>query len=72
VKNIVYASGIMGIFLLVIYFLLPLMHVITLLAVVMIGALIYLFVLLKLDRKIHAELKDLWVNLGFPWPRWLR
>ncbi len=38
---------------------------------VIIGALIYLLVLLKLDRKIHDELKDLSVNLGVPWPRWL-
>ena len=38
VKNILYASGFMGIFLLVIYFLLPLTHVFTVLAVVMIGA----------------------------------
>jgi hypothetical protein len=26
-------------------------------------------VLLKLDREMHDELKDLSVNLGVPWPR---
>jgi len=71
VKNIVYASGIMGIFLLVIYFLLPLMHVLAVLTVVIVGAAIYILVLFKLDRKIHDEIRDLGVNLGVPWPGWL-
>ena len=70
-KNIVYASGIMGIFLLVIHFLLPLTHVIAVLAVVIIGAGIYILVLFKLDREIHEEIRDLSVNLGVPWPKWL-
>jgi xanthine/uracil permease len=68
VKNIVYASGTMGIFLLVIHFLLPLTHVIAVLAVVIVGALIYILVLFKLDREMHDEIKDLCVNLGVPWP----
>jgi O-antigen/teichoic acid export membrane protein len=71
VKNILYAAGCMGVFLLCVYFLLPLTHVIAVLIVVIIGALIYLFVLLRLDREMHGELKDLIVNLGFPWPRGL-
>ena len=71
VKNIVYASGIMGIFLLVIHFLLPLTHVIAVLVVVIIGALIYILVLFKLDREMHDEIRELCVNLGVPWPRWL-
>ena len=71
VKNIVYASGIMGIFLLVIHFLLPLTHVIAVLAVVIVGALIYILVLFKLDREMHDEIRDLCVNLGVPWPGWL-
>jgi len=71
IKNILCAAGLMGIFLVFIHFLLPLTHVITVLAVVIIGALIYLFVLFKLDRKIHDELSELSVNLGVPWPEWL-
>jgi O-antigen/teichoic acid export membrane protein len=71
VKNIVYASGIMAIFLLVIHFLLPLTHVIVVVAVVILGAAIYTLVLFNLDRKIHDELMDLSVNLGLPWPGWL-
>jgi O-antigen/teichoic acid export membrane protein len=70
VKNIVYASGIMGIFLLVIYFLLSLTHVLAVLVVVIVGAGIYIVVLFKLDREIHDELKNLSINLGIPWPRW--
>jgi O-antigen/teichoic acid export membrane protein len=71
VKNIVYASGIMGIFLVFIHFLLPLTHVVVVVAAVIIGALIYLLVLFKLDREMHDEIRDLSVNLGVPWPRWL-
>jgi len=71
IKNILCAAGLMGIFLVFIHFLLPLTHVITVLAVVIIGALFYIFVLFKLDRKIHDELSDLSVNLGVPWPEWL-
>jgi O-antigen/teichoic acid export membrane protein len=71
IKNILYAAGLMGIFLVFIHFLLPLTHVIAVLAVVIIGALIYTLVLFKLDREIHDELRDLSVNLGIPWPEWL-
>jgi O-antigen/teichoic acid export membrane protein len=70
VKNIIYASSLMGVFLLCIYFLLPLTHVIAVVGVVIIGALVYFFVLLKLDRRMHDELRDLGINLGIPWPRW--
>jgi len=68
IKNILYASGLMGIFLLIIHFLLPITHVITLLTLVVVGAIVYIFVLFKLDRKIHDEIKELSVNLGVPWP----
>ena len=71
VKNIVYASGIMGIFLVFIHFLLPLTEVLAVLSVVIIGAVTYIVVLFKLDREIHDELRDLSVNLGVPWPKWL-
>ena len=54
-----------------IHFLLPLTHVIAVLAVVIIGAVIYILVLFKLDKEIHDELKNLSVNLGVPWPGWL-
>jgi O-antigen/teichoic acid export membrane protein len=71
VKNILSAAGVMGIFLLCVYFLLPLTHVIIVLAVVIAGAGMYLVVLFRLDREIHDELKNLSINLGVPWPGWL-
>jgi len=71
IKNILYSSGFMGIFLLVMHFLYPLTHVITLIIVVIAGAIVYFYVLLKIDRKIHDEIRELSVNLGVPWPRWL-
>jgi len=71
IKNILYASGIMGIIIVGIDVLLPLSHLITVLAVVIIGAVIYILVLFKLDKEIHDELRNLSVNLGVPWPKGL-
>jgi O-antigen/teichoic acid export membrane protein len=71
VKNILFASGLMGIFLLIIHFLLPITHLSFVFAQVIVGAGIYIFVLFKRDRKIHDEIRDLSVNLGVLWPRWL-
>jgi O-antigen/teichoic acid export membrane protein len=66
IKNILFAAGLMGIFLMFIRLLLPLTHIITVIALVIIGALIYILVLFKLDRKVYQEIRELSVNLGFP------
>jgi len=71
IKHILYAAGLMGIFLVCIHFLLPLTNVMVVVVVVILGAAIYSLVLFKLDREIHDELRDLSVNLGVPWPIWL-
>ena len=71
VKNILYASGCMGIFLLFMYFIVPLTHIAAVVTLVIVGAGIYLLVLFKRDREIHDELMKLSINLGVPWPRWL-
>lgn len=71
VKNILFAAGLMGVVLLGITFLFPLTHVIVLVAVVILGAIIYTIVLFNLDREMHDELKNLCINLGIPWPRGL-
>jgi O-antigen/teichoic acid export membrane protein len=68
-KNMFIASGCMGILLLVARLLLPLTHVFIVLALVTAGAIFYILVLFRLDRKIHDELRDLSQNLGVPWPR---
>jgi len=70
-KNILYASGCMGIFLLVIHFLLPLTHIAAVLAAVVVAAGMYVAILLRLDREIHDELRKLCIDLGVPWPEWL-
>jgi hypothetical protein len=61
----------MGIFLIFTHFLLPLTHVIAVVGIVILGAVIYLASLLNLDHEMHDELRDISINLGFPWPRWL-
>jgi O-antigen/teichoic acid export membrane protein len=71
VKNIIFASGFMSIFLLVMHFFLPITHVIAVFTLVLAGAVIYMLVVLKLDQNIHEEIKALCQNLGVPWPGWL-
>jgi O-antigen/teichoic acid export membrane protein len=68
-KNMLFAACFMGSLLLVARLLFPLTHVFGVLALVMIGAVIYILVLFRLDRKIHNEIRDLSLNLGVPWPR---
>ncbi len=71
VKNMLFATGCMAVFLLIIHFLLPLTHIAAVLAVVIAGAGIYIGVLFRLDGEIHDELKNLSENLGIPWPGFL-
>src|SRR4030042_2207996 len=66
IKNMLYAAGSMGIFLLFIHFFFPLTHLATVLTVVIIGAGIYVSVLFALDREIHDELRKLSTDLGVP------
>jgi len=71
IKNMLYAAGCMGIFLLFIHFFFPLTHIAAVLTVVTIGSGIYVTVLFALDREIHDELRKLSTDLGIPWPGWL-
>jgi O-antigen/teichoic acid export membrane protein len=68
IKNIIYAACLMGLFLVVIRLLLPLTHIITLLIIIMVGAIVYFIILLKLDRILRDEIRDLCLNLGIRWP----
>jgi O-antigen/teichoic acid export membrane protein len=72
VKNILYASGLMGVFLLCIDFLIPFTHIITVLLMVITGALMYIVVFLKLDQEIRIQIRDLFVNLGVPLSEWFK
>jgi O-antigen/teichoic acid export membrane protein len=71
VKKILCAAVIMGIFLIMVKFLLPLAHVAAVIAVVIVGAVIYTLVLFKMDREIRNEIRDISINLGIPWPKGL-
>ncbi len=71
IKNILFASGCMGIFLLIIHFFFPLTNIAVVLTVIAIGAGIYVSVLFALDKEIHDELRKLSTDLGVPWPGWL-
>jgi O-antigen/teichoic acid export membrane protein len=70
-KNILCAAAVMGIFLMLPRFFLPLTHLAMVLAVVFIGVGIYVLVLLKMDRVIHDEIRDISLNMSVPWPKWL-
>jgi O-antigen/teichoic acid export membrane protein len=70
-KNILFAAGVMGIFLLTIPYILPITHIAMVLATVITGAGIYALVLLRLDREIHDEIRNIGVSMGVPWPEWL-
>lgn len=71
VKNILGAAGAMGVFLLALWFFIPLTHAAAVITAVAAGAAVYIILLLKLDRAMHDELRDMCLNFGLPWPCWL-
>ena len=71
VGHIVLAALVMAAVVLVYSFAAPLSNVVVVLGAVALGGLTYILVLLKIDRDIHDELKDLTLGLGIPWPRML-
>ena len=60
-------GGVVGTFRLIV----PLDTFWLLLADVVLGVAIYAILILRLDRGMHDELKDLAGSLGLPWPQWL-
>ena len=68
VGNIVLAALVMGVVVMAYSYLIPLSNVVVVLGAVALGGLVYLLVLLKIDRGIHDELKELTQKLGIPWP----
>jgi O-antigen/teichoic acid export membrane protein len=71
IKNITFAAGLMGVFLLFIHFFLPFNHVLIVFAAVIAGSIIYVYLFFRLDREIYNYIRDLCSNLGIPWPGWL-
>ncbi|MDK2891255.1 MAG: hypothetical protein PWR21_1887 [Methanoculleus sp.] len=71
VGHIVLAALVMGAVVAAYSFVVPLTNVFVVLGAVALGGVVYLLVLLKLDRGIRDELKELTMGLGLPWPRLL-
>jgi len=69
VGNIVFAALAMAAVVAACRFAVPLSNVFVVLGAVGLGGLVYLLLLLRIDRGIHDELKDLAGQLGIPWPR---
>jgi len=71
--NITISSVAMGVLVGVYRLFVPLSNVwITILAVAL-GGMVYGFLILKFDKKVYTEMKDIIekVGIGFVWPRWL-
>jgi len=71
VGHIVLAALIMAAVVMAFSFAIPLSNVFLVLAAVALGGLVYILVLLRIDRGIHDELKELTLKLGIPWPEGL-
>lgn len=68
--NILKASVLMSVFLLIYRLFVPLSNVWFTMFAVTAGAMIYVFLILNLDRKIHNELKGIALQMNLPWPNW--
>jgi len=71
VLHIILASLIMGLIVYVYTLIVPLSNIWLTLIPVLIGAIIYFIVLLKIDKSIHDDIRDIVMNFGFAWPKWL-
>jgi len=69
--HILCAAGAMALVVLAYRFIIPLSNVFLVLGAVALGGLVYGLLLLKTDAGLHDEIRDLVVQLGAPWPRWL-
>ncbi|MGB4280365.1 MAG: flippase, partial [Methanoculleus sp.] len=71
VANIILAALAMSAAVAAFSYIVPLTNVFVLLGAIALGGVAYMLVLLKLDRGIRDELKDLAEGLGIPWPEML-
>jgi O-antigen/teichoic acid export membrane protein len=69
--HIIISSLIMALFVFIYIQIVPLTNVGFVLIPVVIGALIYIFLLFKLDRGIRNEISGMVTTFGLPWPKWL-
>ena len=68
VGNIVFAALAMAAVVIGYSYIIPLTNVFIVLGAVALGGLVYLLLLLRIDKGIHDELKELAGKLGLPWP----
>jgi O-antigen/teichoic acid export membrane protein len=68
VGNIVLAALVMAAVIIAYSYLIPLTNIFVVLGAVALGGLVYLLLLLRIDKGIHDELKELAGKFGFPWP----
>ena len=69
--HIVFSAAVMGLFVFIYKLFIPLDNVILTLIPVAVGAVLYFFLLFKIDRGIRDEIAGLVTTLGLPWPKWL-
>lgn len=69
--NILKASAVMSLFVGFYRIVMPLSNVWVTLVPIVLGGIIYGFLILKFDRKICDELKGIMTKVGIPWPEWL-
>lgn len=71
ILNILKASIMMSLFVMVYRFFVPLPSVWLTLVPVFLGGTVYGILILKFDRKIYEELKRILTQMSLPWPNWL-
>lgn len=71
VLHILLAAGAMAVVILLYRLTVPLSNVFVVLGAVALGGIVYGLVLLRVDRGLHDEIRNLVMQLGVPWPRWL-
>jgi O-antigen/teichoic acid export membrane protein len=69
--NIWLASLIMALFLAFYRYFVPLNNVFVVFIAVVLGGTIYGLIVLKIDKGIYKEIREILAHMGAPWPRWL-
>ena len=71
ILHIILSAAVMGLFVFIYKLFIPLDNVILTLIPVAVGAVLYFFLLFKIDRGIRDEIAGMVTTLGLPWPKWL-
>lgn len=71
IRNIAVSTAGMSVVVFVGSRIVPLTHVLPVAGLVLLGALLYMFILFRLDEGIREEVKEMALRLGIPWPGWV-